>query len=61
MELSRSSKNIRPDFSMATHQSARFYINLILSHERSIYRIGKYLKETEDKGMVFKLNTNKGL
>ena len=34
----------RPDLSLASHQSARFYINPILSHEKSIYRIGKNIR-----------------
>ena len=51
----------RPDLSMTTHQSARFCINPMLSYERSMYRIGKYLKGTKDKGIIFKPDINKGL
>ena len=51
----------RPDLSMATHQSARFCINPMLSHERAIYRIGKYLKGTKDKDIIFKPDINKAL
>jgi hypothetical protein len=51
----------RPDISMAVHQCARFCIDPKLSHERAIYRIGKYLQGTKDKGIMLKPDYNKGL
>jgi hypothetical protein len=51
----------RPDISMAVHQAARFCIDPKLSHERAIYRIGKYLEGTKDKGIIFKPDATKGL
>ena len=51
----------RPDISMATHQCARFNNNPMLSHERSIRRIGKYLLGTQDKGIIFKPDISKGI
>ena len=49
------------DISMATHQAARFYNNPKLSHERAVNRIERYLKATNDKGMMFKLDGSRGL
>ena len=46
---------------MAVHQAARFCIDPKLSHERAIYRIGKYILGTKDKGIVIKPNKDKGL
>ena len=51
----------RPELAFAVHQAARFCIDPRLSHERAIHRIGKYLKGTEDKGITFKPDPNKGL
>ena len=51
----------RPDFSMAIHQAEIFSIDPKLSHERAIHRIGRYLKGTNDKGLIFKLDKVKSL
>ena len=51
----------RPDIAMPTHQCARFNIDPRLSHERAVKRIGRYLIDTKDKGMVFRLDTSRGL
>ena len=51
----------RPDISMPTHQCARFNSNPKLSHERAVKRIGKYLLDTKDKGIVYKPDLSKGL
>ncbi len=51
----------RPDISMATHQCARFNNDPKLSHERSIRRIAKYLLGTQNRGIVFKPDLNKGV
>ena len=51
----------RPDISMATHQASRFYINPKFAHEKAIHRIGRYLKETKDKRIIFKPTNNKVL
>ena len=42
----------RPDIAMETHQCARFNNDPHLSHERSVKRIGRYLLDTRDKGMI---------
>ena len=51
----------RPDIAMATHQCARFNNDPKLSHERAVKRIGKYLLDTKDKGLIFRPDISKGL
>ena len=51
----------RPDISMAVHQTARFCNNPMLSHERAILRLGKYLKGTSDRGLILNPDKSKGL
>jgi hypothetical protein len=51
----------RPDIAMSVHQAARFCVDPKLSHERAIYRIGKYLLGTSDKGIILKPDKSKGL
>ena len=51
----------RPDIAMAVHQAARFCIDPKLSHERAIYRLGKYIRGTADKGIIIKPDKTKGL
>ena len=51
----------RPDLAMAVHQCARFSIRPMLSHERAVKRIGRYLLATKDKGITFKIDKNKGM
>ena len=53
--------NTRPDISMATHQTARFTINPRLSHEQAVTRIGKYLRCTADRGIIYSPNRSAGL
>ena len=55
------SGSTRPDISMATHQCARFNNDPKLSHERAVKKIGRYLLDTKDKGLIFKPDTSKGL
>jgi len=51
----------RPDISMAVHQCARYSICPMLTHERAIKRIGRYLLGTKDKGILFKPDIDKGM
>ena len=51
----------RPDILFATHQCARFSNDPKKSHETAIKRIGKYLKKTHDKGIIFKVDRQLGL
>ena len=51
----------RPDIAMAVHQAARFCIDPKLSHERAVYRLGKYLRGTADQGIIIRPDSEKGL
>ena len=51
----------RPELAFAVHQAARFCNDPKLIHERAIHRIGKYLKGTSDKGIIFRSDPSKGL
>ena len=42
-----------PDISMAVHQCDRFNKRPMLSHEKAIKRISKYLKSTKDRDIVY--------
>ena len=46
---------------MAVHQYARFSVCPMLSHERAIKRIGRYLMSSKERGILFNPKTNKGL
>ena len=51
----------RPDLAMSVHRCARFSVKPMLTHERAVKRIGRYLLATKDKGIVFKSDGEKGL
>lgn len=51
----------RPDILCAVHQCARFSANPKLSHERALKRIVRYLKGTNDKGIILKPDLTKGI
>ena len=51
----------RSDIEMATHQCARFNNDPHLSHERAVKRIGIYLLNTRDKGMIYIPDITRGL
>ncbi|KAL7457958.1 hypothetical protein ACHAWC_009470 [Mediolabrus comicus] len=44
----------RPDIAYAVNQCARYMFNPKRSHELALIRIGKYLKGTRTKGIIFK-------
>ncbi len=51
----------RPDISMSVHQCARFNNNPMLSHERTIKRIVRYLAGTKTHGVIIKPDKTKGI
>ena len=53
--------NSRPEISMAVHQTARFSNNPMLSHERALKRLEKYLLHTKLDGIIYNPGTQKGL
>ena len=59
--LSYLQNSTRPEISMATHQTARFSNSPMLSHEKSIMRIGRYLLDTRKRGIIYKPDVSKGL
>ena len=50
-----------PYISMATNQCARLSSFPKLCHKRAVKRICKYLLDTNDKGIIFQLDSTKGL
>ena len=56
--LTYLARNTRPDIEYAVHQCARFQINPKTPHFNAVKRIGRYLIATQDKGIIFKPNTN---
>lgn len=59
--LSYLQANSRPDISMPVHQCARFCNDPKLSHEQAITRIGRYLRHSKTRGIVYKPDPSKGL
>eukprot|EP00957_Ditylum_brightwellii_P169528 12902490-Ditylum_brightwellii.AAC.1 len=51
----------RPETSMDVHQCARFTNEPMLSHERDIMRIAKYLARTTDRGVVYNPHHERGI
>ena len=47
----------RPDIAMETHQCAIFNNDPKLSHERAVKRIGRYIINKRDKGMIYRPDT----
>ena len=52
---------IRPDMSMAVHQTAHFCNNPMLSHKKSNKRLGRYLLQTNKEVIIYNPDTSKGL
>lgn len=59
--LSYLTGSTRPELAMAVHQCARFNAGPMLSHERAIKRIGRYLIENQDRGIVYTPDKTKGI
>ena len=59
--LSYLQNTSHPKILMAVHQTARFSNNPMLSHEKSIMRIGPYLLDTRKRGIIYKPDKSKGL
>ena len=45
-------KSTRPDIAYAVHQCARFSTNPKESHANAVRNIGRYLQQTQDKGLI---------
>ena len=59
--LSYLQNTSRPEILMAVHQTACFSNNPMLSHKKSIMRIGQYLLDTRTCGIIYKPSKSKGL
>jgi hypothetical protein len=46
---------------MAVHQTARFSVNPMRSHELAIMRIGRYLCNDCERGIIYKVDKSKGI
>ena len=46
---------------MTVHQTARFCNKFMLTHEKAIKRLGRYLFHTKREGIVYNPNITKGL
>ena len=53
--------NIRPEMSMAVYQTTRFCKNPMLSHEKAVKRLRRYLLHTKKEGIIYNPEISKGL
>ena len=54
-------RSTRPNLVFATYKCARFSKDSNALHKLVIRKIGKYLLETADRGVIFKIDQTKGL
>ena len=54
--LSYLANSIQPEIQMAVHQTAHFLMNPMRCHELAIMRIGRYLVENPDQGMIYNVD-----
>jgi hypothetical protein len=59
--LSYLANCIRPEIQMAVHQTARFSVNPMRSHELVIMQIGRYLSDNAESGIIYKVDKSKRL
>ena len=59
--LSYLTNSVRPEIQMAVHQTAQFSNNPKRSHELAIMRIGRYLVNDPDRGVIYRIDKSKGL
>ncbi len=50
-----------PELQMAVHESARFLVNPMRSHELALMQISRYLCDNCGRGIIFKVDKTKGL
>ena len=53
-------KSTRPEIAFASHQIARFSANPREPHSKAMQHLGRYLKGTADKGIIYRPDTTKG-
>jgi hypothetical protein len=59
--LSYLANSVRPEIQMAVHQTARFSVNPKRSHELAIMRLGRYLCNSCERGIIYKVDKSKGI
>ena len=59
--LSYLANSVRPEIQMAVHQTARFSINPMRIHELAIIRVGQYLVDNTDCGLIDTVDKSRGL
>ena len=59
--LSYLANSVRPEIMMAVHQTARFSMNPMRSHELAIMRLGRYLVDNPDRGVIYTIDKSRGL
>jgi uncharacterized protein YlaI len=57
--LSYLGYSVRPEIQMAVHQTAKFSVNPMRSHELAIMRIRPYLCHNCEQGITYKINRSK--
>ena len=50
-----------PEIQMAVHQTARFSMNPMRSHKLAIIRLGRYLINNPDCGVIYTIDKSRGL
>jgi hypothetical protein len=60
-QLNYLAGSTRPELMLAMHQCARFSMDPQLPHEQAVKRIMRYLKSTNDKGLIMRPNRSHGL
>ena len=53
--------SVRPEIQMAVHKTASFSMNPIINHELAIVRIGQYLINNRDCGVIYTVDKSRGL
>jgi hypothetical protein len=58
--ISYLANSVRPKIQMAMHQTARFLVNPMHSHELAIMQIGQYICDNAEHGIIYKVDKSKG-
>ena len=60
-QLNYLAATTRPEIQFAVHQCARFSQDPKMSHEKAVKRIVRYLKRTQDQGLILTVDQSKGI
>jgi hypothetical protein len=59
--LSYLTNSVQPEIQMAVHQTARFSVKPMRSHELAVMTIGRYLCQHVERGIIYNFDKSKGL